>query len=153
MGKIMLGNKEFIPPPANPPPPQPPQPPIRKFTNKEILILIGVVLSLLTMGWLPTKLVYDIKMVRLEQKIDQLDPLNKIEINLNKKLDKLNSELKVEDDDLYKLLTELRNKRRLELLDQLDQIRSFKSKQDIITSEYFILKKEELKQKELLYHR
>jgi len=153
MAKITVGNKEFTPPPSNPPPEEPPTPTLRKLTKKEVLILIGVVLSLLFLGWMPTQLVYKAKITKLEQKIVQLDPLNKIELDLNHKLDKLEQDLKVEDDDLYKILSKLRSDRKLQILDQLDQIQLFKSRQNVYLFDYLNSKTQELKQKELLYHR
>ena len=153
MAKITVGNKEFTPPPANPPPEEPPTPTLRKLTKKEVLILIGVVSSLLFLGWMPTQLVYKAKITKLEQKIVQLDPLNKIELDLNHKLDKLEQDLKVEDDDLYKILSKLRSDRKLQILDQLDQIQLFKSRQNVYLFDYLNSKTQELKQKELLYHR
>jgi Tfp pilus assembly protein PilN len=153
MAKITVGNKEFTPPPSNPPPEEPPTPTLRKLTKKEVLILIGVVSSLLFLGWMPTQLVYKAKITKLEQKIVQLDPLNKIELDLNHKLDKLEQDLKVEDDDLYKILSKLRSDRKLQILDQLDQIQLFKSRQNVYLFDYLNSKTQELKQKELLYHR
>ena len=153
MAKITVGNKEFTPPPSNPPPEEPPTPTLRKLTKKEVLILIGVVSSLLFLGWMPTQLVYKAKITKLEQKIVQLDPLNKIELDLNHKLDKLEQDLKVEDDDLYKILSKLRSDRKLQILDQLDQIQQFKSRQNVYLFDYLNSKTQELKQKELLYHR
>ncbi len=153
MGKIFVGGKEFNPPPAVPLPKEPPTPTLRKLTNNEVLILIIMVSSLLFIGWLPTYLVYKAKITKLEQKIVKLDPLNKIETDLNHKLDKLEQDLKVDDDDLYKILSQLRNQRKLQILDQLDQIQLFKSKQNIIKFDYLNGKTQELKQKELLYHR
>lgn len=155
MGKIFVGGKEFNPPPSSPLTMEEnkPKSPSRKLSRKEIIILISVILTLLILGWLPTQLIYKFKISKLEQKIEQLDPLNKIEIDLKYKLSKLEKHLSVEDDDLYKILSKLRSDRRLQILDQLEQIQSFKSKQYIITFDYFSIKTEELKQKELLYHR
>jgi len=161
MAKITFGNKEFIPPPVDSPtetplenPPEKPiKSPSRKLTKKEVLILIGVVLSLVFLGWLPTQLIYKTKVLKLEQKIVQLDPLNKIEVDLRHKLSKLEVDLNVDDDDLYKILSQMRNERRLLILDQLDQIQLFKSKQNVYMFDYFNSKTQELKQKELLYHR
>lgn len=152
MPKITIGNKEFIPPSTNLSS-ESSQSPLKRLSNKEILILIGVISSLLIAGWLPTYLVYKSKITKLEQNIEVLDPLNKIEVELNHKLDKLEKDLKIDDDDLYKILMTLRNDRKIKILNQLEQIQVFKSKQNILTFEFFNLKKEELKQKELLYHR
>jgi hypothetical protein len=58
-----------------------------------------------------------------------------------------------EDDDLYKILSQMRNERRLMILDQLEQIQLYKSIQNITTIEFYNNKIQELKQKELLYHR
>ena len=80
-------------------------------------------------------------------------PLNKIEVDLRHKLDKLEQDLKVDDDDLYKILSKLRNQRKLQIVDQLDQIQLFKSKQNVYLFDYINSKTQELKQKELLYHR
>jgi hypothetical protein len=159
MGKIFVGGKQFTPPPTNPTTESPPEPPslpsstLRKLTKKEVLILIGVISSLLFVGWLPTYMVYKVKITKLEQKIVQLDPLNKIEVDLRHKLDKLEQDLKVNDDDLYKILSKLRNQRKLQIVDQLDQIQLFKSKQNVYLFDYINSKTQELKQKELLYHR
>jgi hypothetical protein len=74
-------------------------------------------------------------------------------MDLKHKLSKLETDLKVDDDDLYKILSQMRNERRLLILDQLDQIQLFKSKQNVYMFDYFNSKTQELKQKELLYHR
>jgi len=161
MAKITFGNKEFVPPPVDSPtetplekPPEKPiKSPSRKLTKKEVLILIGVVLSLVFLGWFPTQVMYKTKVIKLQQQIDQIDPLNKVEVDLRHKLVKLEVDLKVDDDDLYKILSQMRNERRLLILDQLDQIQLFKSKQNVYMFDYFNSKTQELKQKELLYHR
>jgi hypothetical protein len=108
---------------------------------------------LLTFGFLPTQLVYKHRISKLEQQIDQIDPLNKVEMDLRRKLAKLEVDLKVDDDDLYKILSQMRNERRLLILDQLEQIQLYKSIQNITTVEFYNNKIQELKQKELLYHR
>jgi hypothetical protein len=62
MGKIMVGNKEFTPPPISPTTEQVVETPkpssLRKFTKKEIYTLVGVVLFLVTLGFLPTQITY-----------------------------------------------------------------------------------------------
>ena len=157
MAKIMVGNKEFTPPPISPTTEQVVETPkpssLRKFTKKEIYTLVGVVLFLVTLGFLPTQITYKHKISKLEQQIDQIDPLNKVETDLRYKLSKLESDINVEDDDLYKILSQMRNERRLMILDQLEQIQLYKSIQNITTIEFYNNKIQELKQKELLYHR
>lgn len=155
MGKIFVGGIEFNAPPKNPPIVDVVKPisSIRKLTKKEIVILSAIVISLLIMGWLPTQLIYKTKVLKLEQKTVQLDPLNKIEVDLRHKLSKLEVDLNVDDDDLYKILSQMRNERRLLILDQLEQIQMFKSKQNVYMFDYFNSKTQELKQKEILYHR
>jgi hypothetical protein len=157
MAKIMVGNKEFTPPPISPTTEQVVETPkpssLRKFTKKEIYTLVGVVLFLVTLGFLPTQITYKHKISKLEQQIDQIDPLNKVETDLRYKLSKLESDINVEDDDLYKILSQMRNERRLMILDQLEQIQLYKSIQNITTVEFYNNKIQELKQKELLYHR
>jgi hypothetical protein len=154
MGKIMVGNKEFTPPPISPTTEQVVETPkpssLRKFTKKEIYTLVGVVLFLVTLGFLPTQITYKHKISKLEQQIDQIDPLNKVETDLRYKLSKLESDINVEDDDLYKILSQMRNERRLMIL---EQIQLYKSIQNITTIEFYNNKIQELKQKELLYHR
>ena len=139
MGKIFVGGTEFNAPPKNPPIVDVVKPisSIRKLTKKEIVILSAIVISLLIMGWLPTQLIYKTKVLKLEQKIVQLDPLNKIEVDLRHKLSKLEVDLNVDDDDLYKILSQMRNERRLLILDQLEQIQMFKSKQNVYMFDYF----------------
>jgi len=153
----MVGNKEFTPPPISPTTEQVVETPkpssLRKFTKKEIYTLVGVVLFLVTLGFLPTQITYKHKISKLEQQIDQIDPLNKVETDLRYKLSKLESDINVEDDDLYKILSQMRNERRLMILDQLEQIQLYKSIQNITTIEFYNNKIQELKQKELLYHR
>ena len=155
MGKIYVGvdRKEFQAPSAKPVEQQLPQVNSRKFTKNEIYTLIGVVLFLLTLGFLPTQITYKHKISKLEQQIDQIDPLNKVETDLRYKLSKLESDINIEDDDLYKILSQMRNERRLMILDQLEQIQLYKSIQNITTVEFYNNKIQELKQKELLYHR
>ena len=161
MAKITFGNKEFVPPPADSPIEtpleKPPEKllksPSRKLTKKEVLILISVVLSLVFLGWFPTQVLYKTKVIKLQQQIAQIDPLNKVEVDLRHKLAKLEVDLKVDDDDLYKILSQMRNERRLLILDQLEQIQLFKSKQNVYMFDYFNSKTQELKQKEILYHR
>jgi hypothetical protein len=157
MAKITVGNKEFTPPPISPTTEQVVETPkpssLRKFTKKEIYTLVGVVLFLVTLGFLPTQITYKHKISKLEQQIDQIDPLNKVETDLRYKLSKLESDINVEDDDLYKILSQMRNERRLMILDQLEQIQLYKSIQNITTIEFYNNKIQELKQKELLYHR
>ena len=158
MAKITFGNKEFVPPPADSPietpSEKPPEKllksPSRKLTKKEVLILISVVLSLVFLGWFPTQVMYKTKVIKLQA---QIDPLNKVEVDLRHKLAKLEVDLKVDDDDLYKILSQMRNERRLLILDQLDQIQLFKSKHNIYMFDYLNSKTQELKQKEILYHR
>ena len=161
MAKITFGNKEFVPPPSDSPIEtpleKPPEKllksPSRKLTKKEVLILISVVLSLVFLGWFPTQVMYKTKVIKLQQQIAQIDPLNKVEVDLRHKLAKLEVDLKVDDDDLYKILSQMRNERRLLILDQLEQIQLFKSKQNVYMFDYFNSKTQELKQKEILYHR
>ena len=161
MAKITFGNKEFVTPPADSPIEtpleKPPEKllksPSRKLTKKEVLILISVVLSLVFLGWFPTQVMYKTKVIKLQQQIAQIDPLNKVEVDLRHKLAKLEVDLKVDDDDLYKILSQMRNERRLLILDQLEQIQLFKSKQNVYMFDYFNSKTQELKQKEILYHR
>ena len=153
MGKINFGGKEFIPPPSNPTETKSSISPLRKITKKELYILITIVSFLIMLGWLPTYLTFKYKVSKLEQKIDQIDPLYKIEVDLNNKLEKLEKDLKVDDDDLYKILSKLRNDRKLQILDQLEQIQLYKSLQKITTTDFYNNKLQELKQKELLYHR
>ena len=155
MGKIFVGGTEFNAPPKNPPIVDVVKlkSPSRKLTKKEILILISVVLSLVFLGWFPTQVMYKTKVIKLQQQIAQIDPLNKVEVDLRHKLAKLEVDLKVDDDDLYKILSQMRNERRLLILDQLEQIQLFKSKQNVYMFDYFNSKTQELKQKELLYHR
>ncbi len=155
MAKINFGGKEFIPPPANSVEQTQTEikSPLRKITKRELYILIGIVSLLVLSGWLPTYLTFKYKVSKLEQKIDQIDPLAKIQVDLNNKLDKLEKDLKVDDDDLYKILSKLRNERKLLILDQLEQIQLYKSLQKITTTDFYTNKLQELKQKELLYHR
>lgn len=165
MSKIMIGNKEFTPPAVNSDIPNdistkvPVTPPVemtnqRKFSRKEIEILVGVVLFLLILGSLPTYIICNNKINTLESKILILDPLNKIESDLKDKLSQSSKQLnKIEDEDLYKVVMEKKGKKIELIKEQLESIYKFKLNQSNEVQSFILNKKEELKQKELLYHR
>jgi hypothetical protein len=168
MPKITLGNKEFTPPVVNSGIPNDTSTTVpvipafemttpnnqRKFSKKEIQILIGVFLFLLILGSLPTYMICKNKIDKLESKISILDPLNKIEADLKYKLSQTSKQLdKIEDEDLYKVVMEKKGKKIEQIKEQLELINQFKITQSNELQSFILNKKDELKKKEILYHR
>lgn len=148
MGKVSLSR----PQPPTPEPTPEPKKLIPKLTKKELINVVvytgGVLLIGFVIGLLSHPLFSTTHVVRFRNQFDQmqLDLENKLE-STSKKLDG------IEDEELRKLLTESKKVKIDEIKKQLEEFKNFKSKQFSEINEFCEKKKNELKQKEILYNR
>jgi hypothetical protein len=148
MGKVSLSR----PQPPTPEPTPEPKKLIPKLTKKELINVVvytgGVLLIGFVIGLLSHPLFTTTHVVRFRSEFDQiqLDLENKLE-STSKKLDG------IEDEELRKLLTESKKVKIEEIKKQLEELKSFRSKQFSEIKEFCEKKKNELKQKEILYNR
>lgn len=140
MGKVSLSSKIQEQQPA----------PKRKFfptlTKKEWIVLSSYSITLITLG-LVIGLVsfYNPKVT---------NPLNELQSELNNKLIQSSKQLdKIQDEDLYKVVMEKKGKKIEQIKEQIESINQFKLKQSNEVQSFILNKKDELKQKEILYHR
>ena len=83
-----------------------------------------------------------------------IDPLTLLQNDLNNKLISTSKQLdKIQDEDLYKVVMEKKGKKIEQLKEQIELINQFKLKQSNEVQSFILNKKDELKQKEILYHR
>lgn len=86
--------------------------------------------------------------------ISTVDPLIQLENDLNDKLTFASKQMdKIEDDDLYKVVMEAKGKKIELIKEQLKDIETFRSNHINSINVYYNNKKDELKKKEILYHR
>ena len=77
-----------------------------------------------------------------------------LENDLNDKLKLASKQLdKIDDDDLYKVVMETKGKKIESIKEQLKDIETFRSNNINSINVYYTNKKDELKKKEILYHR
>jgi hypothetical protein len=147
MGKISLSNTTQQ---------QPSQPQPKKLipvlTKKELTYLLIYTSIIFLFGFgagsLSNSLLYP------HYKVGYVSPINQIENDLENKLKSTSKKLdKIEDDDLYKVLLESKAKKIEEIKIQLTDIKSFNEKQKTELENFCNNKKDELKKKEILYHR
>ena len=82
------------------------------------------------------------------------DPLTLLQNDLNNKLITTSKQLdKIQDEDLYKVVMEKKGKKIEQIKEQLESINQFKLKQSNEVQSFILIKKDELKQKEILYYR
>lgn len=83
-----------------------------------------------------------------------IEPLTILQNDLNNKLITTSKQLdKIEDEDLYKVVMEKKGKKIEQIKEQIESINQFKIKQSNEVQSFILNKKDELKQKEILYHR
>ena len=83
-----------------------------------------------------------------------VDPLIQLENDLNDKLKLASKQLdKIDDDDLYKVVMETKGKKIESIKEKLKDIEIFRSNNINSINVYYTNKKDELKKKEILYHR
>ena len=164
MGKVSLNISQPSPvTPSTPSTPiKTPQPtPIQvksnllpELTRKEWISVLTAVFIVLSVGF-SLGFVTNVKRVNdLTNLISFVDPLITIEKDLNDKLKVASKQLdKIDDDDLYKVVMEAKSKKMEIIKEQLKDIETFRSNHINSITVYYNNKKDELKNKEILYHR
>jgi len=161
MGKVSLNISQ--PSPVTPSTPiKTPQPtPIQvksnllpELTRKEWISVLTAVFIVLSVGF-SLGFVVNIKRVNdVSNIVSIVDPLITIEKDLNDKLKIAAKQLdKIDDDDLYKVVMEAKSKKMEIIKEQLKDIETFRSNHINSITVYYNNKKDELKNKEILYHR
>lgn len=157
MGKVSLS----IPQPAPVTPSTPIKTPIQvksnllpELTRKEWISVLTAVFIVLSVGF-SLGFVTNVKRVNdLSNIVSIVDPLITIEKDLNDKLKIAAKQLdKIDDDDLYKVVMEAKSKKMEIIKEQLKDIETFRSNHINSITVYYNNKKDELKNKEILYHR
>lgn len=125
-----------------------------QLTKKEWTAVLTVVFIILLVGF---SLGYIVNIKRLNDVsniISTVDPLIQLENDLNDKLTFASKQMdKIEDDDLYKVVMEAKGKKIELIKEQLKDIETFRSNHINSINVYYNNKKDELKKKEILYHR
>ena len=125
-----------------------------ELTRKEWISVLTAVFIVFSVGF-SLGFVVNIKRVNdLSNVISIVDPLITIEKDLNDKLKLASKQLdKIDDDDLYKVVMEAKGKKIQIIKEQLKDIEIFRSNHINSITVYYNNKKDELKNKEILYHR
>jgi hypothetical protein len=125
-----------------------------QLTKKEWSAVLTAVFIILLVGF---SLGYIVNIKRLNDVsniISTVDPLIQLENDLNDKLTFASKQMdKIEDDDLYKVVMEAKGKKIESIKEQLKDIETFRSNHINSINVYYNNKKDELKKKEILYHR
>ena len=125
-----------------------------QLTKKEWTAVLTSVFIILLVGF---SLGYIVNIKRLNDVsniISTVDPLIQLENDLNDKLTFASKQMdKIEDDDLYKVVMEAKGKKIESIKEQLKDIETFRSNHINSINVYYNNKKDELKKKEILYHR
>ena len=125
-----------------------------ELTKKEWISVLTAVFIVFSVGF-SLGFVVNIKRANdLSNVISIVDPLITIEKDLNDKLKLASKQLdKIDDDDLYKVVMEAKSKKMEIIKEQLKDIETFRSNHINSITVYYNNKKDELKNKEILYHR
>ena len=125
-----------------------------ELTRKEWISVLTAVFIVLSVGF-SLGFVINVKRVNdLSNIVSIVDPLITIEKDLNDKLKLAAKQLdKIDDDDLYKVVMEAKSKKMEIIKEQLKDIETFRSNHINSITVYYNNKKDELKNKEILYHR
>ena len=125
-----------------------------ELTRKEWIAVLTAVFIVFSVGF-SLGFVVNIKRVNdLSNVISIVDPLITIEKDLNDKLKLASKQLdKIDDEDLYKVVMEAKGKKIETIKAQLKDIELFRSNHINSITVYYNNKKDELKNKEILYHR
>ena len=125
-----------------------------QLTKKEWTAVLTAVFIVLLVGF---SLGYVVNIKRLNDVsniISTVDPLIQLEKDLNDKLKLASKQMdKIDDDDLYKVVMETKGKKIELIKEQLKDIETFRSNNINSINVYYTNKKDELKKKEILYHR
>ena len=125
-----------------------------ELTRKEWISVLTAVFIVLSVGF-SLGFVVNIKRVNdVSNIVSIVDPLITIEKDLNDKLKIAAKQLdKIDDDDLYKVVMEAKSKKMEIIKEHLKDIETFRSNHINSITVYYNNKKDELKNKEILYHR
>ena len=125
-----------------------------ELTRKEWISVLTAVFIVLSVGF-SLGFVTNVKRVNdVSNIVSIVDPLITIEKDLNDKLKIAAKQLdKIDDDDLYKVVMEAKSKKMEIIKEQLKDIETFRSNHINSITVYYNNKKDELKNKEILYHR
>ena len=116
------------------------------LSKKEWIILSSTSFVLISIGIIIGFFIFN--------KPNTVDPLTILQTDLNNKLIVTSKQLdKIEDEDLYKVVMEKKGKKIEQIKEQLESINQFKLKQSNEVQSFILIKKDELKQKEILYYR
>ena len=116
------------------------------LNKKEWIILLSTSFVLISVGIIIGFFIFN--------KPNTVDPLTILQTDLNNKLIVTSKQLdKIEDEDLYKVVMEKKGKKIEQIKEQIELINQFKLKQSNEVQSFILNKKDELKQKEILYHR
>ena len=125
-----------------------------ELTKKEWTSVLTAVFIILLVGF---SLGYVVNIKRLNDVsniVSIVDPLIQLEKDLNDKLKLASKQMdKIDDDDLYKVVMETKGKKIELIKEQLKDIETFRSNNINSINVYYTNKKDELKKKEILYHR
>ena len=125
-----------------------------ELTKKEWTSVLTAVFIVLLVGF---SLGYVVNIKRLNDVsniVSIVDPLIQLENDLNDKLKLASKQMdKIDDDDLYKVVMETKGKKIELIKEQLKDIETFRSNNINSINVYYTNKKDELKKKEILYHR
>ena len=125
-----------------------------ELTRKEWISVLTAVFIVFSIGF-SLGFVVNIKRIHnLSNVISIVDPLIKIEKDLNDKLKLASKQLdKIDADDLYKVVMESKGKKIQIIKEHLKDIELFRSNHINSITVYYNNKKDELKKNEILYHR
>ena len=116
------------------------------LTKKEWITFVSYSICLSTIGIFIGYLLF--------KDIKTINSLDILQNELNSKLQITSKQLnKIDDEDLYKVVMEKKGKKIEEIKEQLNDIEQFKIKQSNEVVQFVNNKKDELKKKEILYHR
>ena len=124
------------------------------LTKKEWTAVLTAVFIVLLVGFSMGYVVNIKRLNDVSNIISTVDPLIQLEKDLNDKLTFASKQMdKIEDDDLYKVVMEAKGKKIESIKEQLKDIETFRSNNINSINVYYTNKKDELKKKEILYHR
>ena len=152
MGKISLSNNKPI---------EPNQSQVNNvskllpvLSKKEWTTVSSGIFIIFLIGFLIGFVINVTRLSDISNKLSVVDPLIELENDLNDKLKSTSKQLdKIEDEDLYKVVMEKKGKKIESIKEQLNDIQTFRSNHINSITVYYINKKDELKKKEILYHR
>ena len=124
------------------------------LTKKEWTAVLTAVFIVLLVGFSMGYVVNIKRLNDVSNIISTVDPLIQLEKDLNDKLTFASKQMdKIEDDDLNKVVMEAKGKKIESIKEQLKDIETFRSNHINSINVYYTNKKDELKKKEILYHR